>query len=127
MPESGEPLALVAITSSSSEAGELGTITCPLPFEILKVEPIPATPTERLNATLPAVERATIVAIPSVLGAVKFTLARPFDPVLAAIPLPVGVPVAGRGFEIDPAVKTSNVTSVLAMATPALLRARTSN
>ena len=102
-PETGEPLESVAITSSGTEAEELGFMICPLPREIVRIELAPAEIFFKLNTALPADEEASTVVCPSCEEAVKVTLARPFMPVTVFTLLAVVVPL----FKVPaPEVKT---------------------
>lgn len=119
-PETALPFELVAITSRSVEAKVLGATIWPLPDEILSEEPVPIIPTESVKTALPAVEVAIIEEDPSLLEAVKVTLARPFVPVIAValVAPPVSVPAP------DVTISKDTITPVI--GAPLLSTAKTS-
>ena len=80
-----------------------------------------------VNTVLPAVERAMIEAVPLELEAAKVTQARPFEPVVTLVVLPLPVK------ESEPAVKvpalvvnTSKLISTPCIGLPRLFKAMTS-
>lgn len=104
-PDTAVPLEFVATISRGIDANVLGVTVCPLPEEMVMVDPVPLGMVFKLKTALPAVEEAMMASAPVCEEAVNVAVARPSAPVVAvavvAEPPKVPAPEVRTLYEID--------------------------